>query len=228
MSQQHKQGRPQGGQHGGYDEARRQPQGGYGDDQSRSAGGSNYGDVGNTRYGRDNDHRSGSGNQEPWRGEGQGNPRWDYEAGGMRRDDREYGNYGRQDYSNYGSAGGGSQDRPYEERQRHTGAYGLDAGPLRGYGDMAYGRSGRGQEFDPGSRHQENEFDPDYLKWRNEQMQNLDADYHSWRQDRFKKFSDEFSTWRGQRSSSNQESTGSSSAGSSSAGSTSNGNKSSK
>jgi hypothetical protein len=220
MTQQHKQGRPQGGQHGWYEEGRRQSQGGYGygEDNGRSAAGSNYGDVGNTRQGRDSDYRGGYGGsssysgQEPWRGEGQGNPSrdWDYEAGSGRREGREYGNYGRQDYGNYGAGnyGAGSQRRPQEGGQ--TGAYGMDTGQLRGYGDMAYGRGGRGEESGSGSRHQD-EFDPDYLKWRNEQMQSLDNDYHSWRQDRFKKFSDEFSSWRGQRRPSNEENGGSSS-----------------
>jgi hypothetical protein len=165
MSKQHKQGRPQGG---------------HGEGNSRSAAGSNYGDVGNTRFGRENDHHGGGyGSQDPWRGEGQGQPPrdGDEEARSSRHPDREYGNYGRQDYGNYGPFEGNSQ------------------------------RRSQGEESGPDSRHR-HEFDPDYLQWRREQMQRLDDDYRSWRQDRFKKFSDEFSSWRKQRSSSGPEPAG--------------------
>ncbi|HEX5686197.1 MAG TPA: hypothetical protein VFY73_19385 [Ideonella sp.] len=50
-----------------------------------------------------------------------------------------------------------------------------------------------------GGRH-DDQFDPDYHQWRNEQMRALDEDYRSWRQDRYKKFSTEFDQWRAERS----------------------------
>lgn len=43
--------------------------------------------------------------------------------------------------------------------------------------------------------------DPDYDRWRTEQMRALDADYHGWRQERYQKFSDDFNKWRSERAS---------------------------
>lgn len=198
MSQQDKQGRPQGSQQGGYEAGRRQAQGGHGEDYERSAAGSNYGDWSGSRSAQDERYRGGYGGQE--------SGREDYHGGGHeRQESREPGNYGRQDYGNSGRFGGGE------------GQYGMrrDMGSMHRQDDMAWGRGEQG-----GSRH-ESEFDPDYLQWRNEQMRSLDEDYRSWRRDRFKKFSDEFSTWRGQRAGRSQpgagESSGAGSSGSSGA-----------
>ena len=41
--------------------------------------------------------------------------------------------------------------------------------------------------------------DPDYRRWRHEQMNALDEDCRSWRQDRYKKFSEAFDRWRASR-----------------------------
>jgi hypothetical protein len=38
--------------------------------------------------------------------------------------------------------------------------------------------------------------DPDYWKWRNEQLRRLDRDYEAWRQERYKKFAEDFDEWR--------------------------------
>lgn len=175
MSYQDKQTRPQGSQQGGYEAGRRQAQGGYGENNDRSAAGSNYGDWSGSRGMRDDSDRGGYGMQEQGRGERWGHPD-DHGSSQERLGHEEHGNFGRQDYGNGGRFAGGE------------GQYGMrDMGPLHR----------QGGEQGP-SRHQD-EFDPDYLRWRNQQMQSLDEDYRSWRQDRYKKFSDEFSSWRGQR-----------------------------
>ncbi|NML18591.1 hypothetical protein [Azohydromonas caseinilytica] len=49
-----------------------------------------------------------------------------------------------------------------------------------------------GQHAGQGSAPQE-EFDPEYLQWREEHLRGLDEDYRAWRQQRF---ADEFSRWR--------------------------------
>jgi hypothetical protein len=40
------------------------------------------------------------------------------------------------------------------------------------------------------------DFEPDYLDWRNTQMQQLDQDYMRWREERRSKFAKEFDEWR--------------------------------
>jgi hypothetical protein len=43
------------------------------------------------------------------------------------------------------------------------------------------------------------DYDPDYLHWRDSQIQSFDRDYHSWRQERRDRFAKEFDAWRSQR-----------------------------
>jgi hypothetical protein len=42
--------------------------------------------------------------------------------------------------------------------------------------------------------------DPDFLRWRSEQLRALDEDYMTWRDARYKKFAEEFDQWRSRRS----------------------------
>lgn len=48
-----------------------------------------------------------------------------------------------------------------------------------------------------GAAHQD--FEPDYLHWREAQMRNLDRDYLTWREERRQKFSQDFDDWRSRR-----------------------------
>lgn len=41
--------------------------------------------------------------------------------------------------------------------------------------------------------------DPDYRQWRDEQLRSMDAEYDAWRNERYRKFSDEFGEWRKKR-----------------------------
>lgn len=83
-----------------------------------------------------------------------------------------------------GGAGGPDSNRnPYAGSQ----TYG-------GYGDqLGYG------SYDEEQRQRGQHHDPDYLRWREQQMRALDADYQSWRGERYKKFSEEFDSWRKSR-----------------------------
>lgn len=48
----------------------------------------------------------------------------------------------------------------------------------------------------PHSEQLHEEFDPEYRRWREEQMRALDEDYRAWRKDRYRQFADEFNQWR--------------------------------
>ena len=70
-------------------------------------------------------------------------------------------------------------------------------GPGRG---GAPGRPRGGWQGDgPRERQRSPQQDPDYDRWRQEQLRLLDEDYHAWRQERYQKFSDDFNTWRASR-----------------------------
>ena len=45
----------------------------------------------------------------------------------------------------------------------------------------------------------DDDFEPDYRRWRQEQMNALDEDYRSWRHDRYRKFGETFDQWRASR-----------------------------
>ncbi len=49
-------------------------------------------------------------------------------------------------------------------------------------------------------RAEEDEFDPEYLQWRNEQMRRLDDDYRSWRSQHHENHAAEFGDWCNRRS----------------------------
>jgi hypothetical protein len=70
--------------------------------------------------------------------------------------------------------------------------------PAGGYTQSRYGMYGmtEGEDAPEAGSH----FDPDYHRWREEQMRRFDEDYRSWRRERYAKFSDEFDQWRNSRS----------------------------
>ena len=100
-------------------------------------------------------------------------------------------------------------------RVADAGGYGDVRGPRRGtlgpgamteYGedwDMPTGPrtwgSGVGTGMQGRGREQGRHSDPDYLQWRNEQLERFDDDYESFRRERYGKFAEEFNTWRSQR-----------------------------
>lgn len=157
--------------------------------------------------------RQGYGNDRGRYGYGQGSGQGgDYGQYGMRDDQRYGGNQG----GNQGGYGGGygrderSSGRGwggagYEGPGGYGGGYGYGQRDQDRYGQDRYGQ-GRSGYGGYGSQEQ---FDPDYSQWRQEQMSTLDNDYRDWRQDRFKKFSDEFSTWRSGRTQAGSSDTGS-------------------
>ncbi len=69
--------------------------------------------------------------------------------------------------------------------RRQAGVYG-GTGPFAWPGKPDSGRSG-GEDA---------AFDPDYRRWRSEQLRALDDDYRAYRGERYQKFSDDFGAWR--------------------------------
>jgi hypothetical protein len=164
-------------------------------------------------YGRGSHHEGATYGQGAWRGaaqrplqhEGQGRPHRDQP--------------GREDFGHYGQTGAGGDfgygheryGGPESNRRFGRGGYGEGAsrapgdhapsGP-GGYGASAdeRGREGRGRRRAAGegmtqaSTHAD--FEPDYLHWRNTQMQKLDQEYLRWREERRVKFAKDFDAWR--------------------------------
>lgn len=70
-------------------------------------------------------------------------------------------------------------------------------GDEQGEGNVSSQRGG-GYGNHPGHR-RDAEFEPEYHRWREEQMRRLDDEYRDWRKDRYKKFAEEFDAWRSSR-----------------------------
>jgi hypothetical protein len=92
-----------------------------------------------------------------------------------------------------------SAAQPTGEGAPHRGPGGAPGGDFEG-GFRTWGRvpepphaAGPGT----GAASPDEDFDPDYLQWREEQLRSLDEDYRAWRQ---QKFADDFSQWRGRSS----------------------------
>lgn len=105
----------------------------------------------------------------------------------------DYG-YGQSSYSAAGSRGRG-QDYPAPERDDWRGRGEYEAhGYAPGSQIWDEQRGGYGQ-----ARRSDNDHDPDYRHWREQQMRGFDEDYAAWRNERREKFSSDFDTWRRNR-----------------------------
>lgn len=145
--------------------------------------------------------------RDDWRsdyraGEGGGYGRRDWASG--RDSDTAWGYYDaqRSDSPRYG------EDYRHGERSRYgrSGHEGYRRDPYRNEG--AYGRSSTqdrpqhayapgSQIWDQGGRRAGNEdFEPDYLHWRDQQLSRFDQDYADWRNEKRQKFSSDFDSWR--------------------------------
>jgi hypothetical protein len=129
--------------------------------------------------GRSFDDREGG---EPWRGEGRYGSRYERERAGY-----AHRGYGGQEYGVEGGHRTTSEaDRGWRGDERETWRPG-DGAP---YGDLELNERNRGiQEFGPPADYAYHpraghEFDPDYLRWREERMRGHDRDYHEWRKRR--------------------------------------------
>ncbi|KQW78808.1 hypothetical protein [Brevundimonas sp. Root1279] len=119
---------------------------------------------------------------------GQASPRHDVRDREMSRRDFAQNDFGYRQGGDYGrSQGYGRSDYRGYSSQGYT----PGADIWRGGGRDVEGR-GR-------SLHSQHDFEPDYLHWREQQLQNLDRDYDEWRHERRQKFSADFDTWRQSR-----------------------------
>lgn len=98
-------------------------------------------------------------------------------------------------------------ERPYE-REREI--YAPDPHP--GYREPVNGQTTEGGFFTPGLdgpprdgltgaelRRYQQGFDPDYVSWRDEQLNAHDRDYHAWREEQRRSYDNDYSSWRRER-----------------------------
>jgi hypothetical protein len=187
-----------GGRWGRSDEPRSfGEQGRYNSDQAR------YGDG--WRGGR------GEGEDQAWRRDRYGS-RYDQDRTGYGSGyDRDSGGYGRGGQSGYGgqeyglAAGGdrnrgedlGYRSRGGDERHRDNrdAAYGAPDLNARGSGVEEFG-----MPHDYAYRaHNEQAVDPDYARWRDEQMRGHDRDYQEWRRHQQSRYDDDYNQFRAER-----------------------------
>ena len=176
--------------------SRRSPQRGFGSDEDDDQMGDYY--TGSGRQMRSGDMRGESYDDDVGSN-----------YGGLRssRGPASYGmeHHGEQRYGDrYGSRYGGERSA-MSSRGGYAGSggpgYGTGYGMGHGMEDERSGYERRIQSARGGMYgRDDDQFDPDYRQWREEQMRSLDRDYHDWRAERYKKFSDEFGQWRGSRS----------------------------
>src|SRR4029079_10816506 len=74
-----------------------------------------------------------------------------------------------------------------------------------GWGQSGYGQGGghgQGGSFGQSGSQHDQDWDPDYRHWREQQVRKLDDDYRRWRSERAEKFGTDFQSWREKLSSS--------------------------
>lgn len=160
-------------------------------DVQRSPG---YRQAGAGQYARDEDSRFYGRDRDDW-GAPSSHDRYGYSAGSYQPARGETWARGR----------GGFEQPP------RSGEFGRDYGVNRAYGasdwrDQEDARAYRATGHAPGAQIWEGsgpdnrrDYEPDYLHWREQQMQKFDRDYDEWRSERRQKFSSDFDTWRSNR-----------------------------
>lgn len=94
------------------------------------------------------------------------------------------------------------------QREMAAAAQGSPSPGGAGTAGSALGGWGHVPEAPHGHAQADEEFEPEYRRWREEQLRALDEDYRAWRQDRYRQFADEFSQWRSRRAVQPDEPTG--------------------
>jgi len=159
---------------GGYSQGGAMGQSSQYDDFNRSVGGQQSGQSGGDRW----NAQSGAGSQSSWYGQANMGPSG-YDQG------RSQG----MDHAGWNQ--GGQSGSPYAQ-----GGYGQS-----GQSSYSQGSQGSSYQGSQGSQAQgsHHDFEPDYLHWREQQMQNYDRDYRDWRDEKRQKFSSDFEGWRTSR-----------------------------
>lgn len=144
------------------------------------------------RGGHEDGGRSGRHEQRSFGGHGEG------EHEPWRRE--RYGSLYDQDRTNYGSGwdddrrqygrGQGSRGRPQDQRQAWRPGHGEP------YGDLELNEQGRAyEEFGAPhdyAYHPHHDYEPDYVRWREERMRGHDREYDEWRRERQRRYDEEY------------------------------------
>lgn len=118
-----------------------------------------------------------------------GGPQYGQDYGRVSQDSQGYGG------PTYGRAHGG---QTYGDQTYGDQTYGGQGRYDHGYapGGQIWQGSGQGMG---GQSHEHHDFEPDYLHWRQQQLEAFDRDYSDWRNERREKFSSDFDSWRKSR-----------------------------
>lgn len=192
------------GQYGGSDD-----RGGYGGGgrERVNYGGSGPANQYGSTYGRDDDREDFSAGRGGGYGQGGG-----YAQGQGGQD------YPGTQYSGGGGAerwGGGRQDGRRDYRQDEQQGYDRGGGT---YGERDFSQAARRSQLRDdqrysGGAHQNqsnrqtgfsgysepDHHEPDYVNWKNSQLETHDRDYHAWRESQVKAWDEDYSKWRGER-----------------------------
>jgi hypothetical protein len=185
--------RPRGGQGQGEDQAWRRDRYGSRFDQDRTNYGSGY-DRDRGGYGRG--EQGGRGDQADRGDYYQGNER----SFGGGYGGQEYGSESRGDYRNAGQNNGQNSGQRGGEQGGGRDTWRSDNGAPYGDTQMNSGASGVEQFGQPAdySFHprQGQEFDNDYTRWRDQQMNAHDRDYQDWRRHQHEQYDNDYRTFR--------------------------------
>jgi hypothetical protein len=115
--------------------------------------------------------------------------------------------YGGQEYglerSGYAGGGGWGFDRDNDRRRNFD-----RDDPGVGQSQAGYGQAARSHPNDPRTQtafgqaarpHPDADLDPDYLRWRDEQLRAHDRDYHDWRREQHQKYDEQYRQFRNER-----------------------------
>lgn len=163
-------------------------------------------DTGFSRHGMGSDHSEAQWRRHPAGPECSGDgcaAATRHSAPAMRIDYRAEGAYTPHEYQEHASPA-------RRELERDTGAAAYSAADHRYQDYLRQRREFEAQHADSGSQRTRRAHapagraslprqDPDYLRWREEQLRQLDADYRAWRQERYEKFAEDFAAWRSAR-----------------------------
>lgn len=108
--------------------------------------------------------------------------------------------HGGEPYAYGGQEYGVEGYRPRPGRGQGLGGLERDAERRRGFDfdDPGVGQSQAGYAAATRS-HSEHDFDPDYLRWREEQLRAHDRDYEAWRRDQHRQYDEQYHQFRGER-----------------------------
>lgn len=181
----------------------------------------NWDDPRGPRHDQERDHgrrepmrdRPGPGGERRAFGEPRSSESWARDRYVRRYDDAGSAGYARDDRrGGESSVSHGGEPYAYGGQEYGVESYGGHATGGPGWGLARDGERRRGFDFDdPGvgqsqagygaeaRSHSEHDFDPDYLRWRDEQLRAHDRDYEAWRRDQHRQYDEQYHQFRTER-----------------------------